>query len=112
AGDDLPQPMPLFGDRLVHSLSHFPLDLLELRRHAVASGLPFDDEFSPAGLTADEGETQEIEGLRFAEPTLRAPGRRMAAKLNQAGIFRMQRQLELLPPTAHCVPAASGVGFV
>jgi hypothetical protein len=69
AGDDLPEPMPLLGYRLVHSVSHFPLDLLELRRHAVTSGLPLDEEFSPAGPTADEGETQEVEGLRFAEPT-------------------------------------------
>jgi hypothetical protein len=42
AGDDLPQPVPLLGDRLVPAPSHFLLDLLEFRRHAVASGFPFD----------------------------------------------------------------------
>ena len=38
AGYDLPQPFPLFGDRLVPAPSHFLLDFLELRPHAVAAG--------------------------------------------------------------------------
>ena len=40
AGHDLPQPSPLFGDRLVHSSPQLLLDVLELRPHAVAPGLP------------------------------------------------------------------------
>ena len=31
------------------------------------TGLPFDQEFTPAVAT-DEGEAQEVEGLRLAEP--------------------------------------------
>jgi hypothetical protein len=36
-------------------------------------------------------EAQEVEGLRFAEPTLLAIGRRMAAELDQAGLVRELR---------------------
>ena len=45
-------------------------------------------------LAADEREAQESEGLRLAEPTLIACDRSEAAKLDQAGLFRMQRQRE------------------
>jgi hypothetical protein len=41
AGDDLPQPFPLLGDRLVHAPPQLPLNLLELYPHAVAPG-PLD----------------------------------------------------------------------
>src|SRR5579863_2124916 len=37
AGYDLPQPLSLFGDRLVPAPSHFLLDFLEFRSHAVAA---------------------------------------------------------------------------
>jgi hypothetical protein len=47
AGNDLPQPQPLFGDRPVPASSHFLFDLLEFRRHAVATGLPFESGISP-----------------------------------------------------------------
>ena len=33
----------------------------------------------------------------------------MAAKLNQSGLVRVQRQRELLQPLAHCVPEGAGV---
>jgi hypothetical protein len=36
----------------------------------------------------------------------------MAAKLNQAGLFRMQRERELLQPFPHRLPEAPGVGLV
>jgi hypothetical protein len=48
-----------------------------------------DQELAGAGFAADEGEAQEVEGLRFALPTLCAAGRRMAAELEQAGFVRM-----------------------
>jgi hypothetical protein len=49
------------------SLSHLLLNFLELRPHAVASGFPFDLELSAAAYSADEGEAQKVEGLRFSE---------------------------------------------
>ncbi len=52
AVDDVPQPFPLSGDRLVHAPPHFLFDHLELRSHAVPSGLPFDLEFSRTGFAA------------------------------------------------------------
>src|ERR687891_1985893 len=87
AGHDLPQPLPLLGDRLVPPPSQLLLDLPELGSHAVASRLPFDQEAAPTALAADEGEAQEVEGLRLAETALGASGRRMAAELEQAGLF-------------------------
>src|SRR5262245_3142810 len=50
------------------SLPHLLLNFLELRPHAVASGFPFDLELSAAACSADEGEAQKVEGLRFSEP--------------------------------------------
>ncbi len=38
AADNLPQPLALFGNRLVHAPSHLLLDLLQLRPHAVGAG--------------------------------------------------------------------------
>src|SRR3982751_369083 len=100
AFQDLPQPMPLFRDGLVPTPSQLFLDLPEPRPHAVAPGLPLEQEASLAGSAADEGEAQEGEGLRLAEPAPGASGRRLAAELDQAGLLRMQRQRELLQPRA------------
>ena len=64
ASDDLRQPFPLLRDRLVHSPSQFLLDVPEFRFHAVAPGLPMNEEFALATF-ADEGEPEEVEGFRF-----------------------------------------------
>lgn len=40
AGDDLPQPSPLFRDGLVPTAPQLLVDVLELRLHMVALGLP------------------------------------------------------------------------
>src|SRR5262245_9456710 len=89
AGNNLLQPGPLFGDRLVHPLSQFLLDLLELYTHAVAPGLPFEEKLPAARCARHKDKAQESEGFRFANPALRAPVRREAAKLDEAGLFRM-----------------------
>src|SRR5215469_9630516 len=47
---DLPQPVTLIWDSLVHSQPQLRLDFLELRLHAVAPGLPLKLEESPAHL--------------------------------------------------------------
>lgn len=44
APDDLLEPSPLRGDRLVHSPSQFLLDGLELGPHSVVPGFPHDEE--------------------------------------------------------------------
>src|SRR5262249_41818622 len=108
AGNDLPQPMPLFGDRVMPSLSHLLLNFLELRPHAVASGFPFDLELSAAACSADEGEAQEVEGLRFSEPPMRAALRCEAAEPERTGLVRMECQRELRA-TAHRRRGASPV---
>src|SRR5882724_6117843 len=82
ATDNGPQPLSLLGDRLVHAPPQFRFDHLELRVHAVPPGLPFDLEFPRAGPAADEGEAQEVEGLRLAEPAPLAAFRRKSAELD------------------------------
>ena len=74
--------------------------------------LPLDEELSGAGLAADEGEAQELEGLRFALPALLAIGRREAAELDHAGFVRVERQRERLDPRAHRLEEPPGVGLV
>jgi integrase len=100
-GDDLAEPFPGVRDRQVPSLPQPFLDLPQLGAHAVATRLPLDLEIAPPGFAADQHEAQELEGLRFAEPTLLAILRRMAAELDQAGLVRVQRQRELPQPFAH-----------
>jgi hypothetical protein len=111
-GDDLLQPLPLLGDWLVHAPPQLPLDLLKLCPHAVSPSPSLEKETALAGFAADQGKAEEIEGLRLAETTLSASGRRMAAKLDQAGLVRMQRQRELLKPHAHRSEEPTGIGLV
>src|SRR5215813_14272271 len=79
ATNDVPQPFPLIGEWLVHALPQLLFDHPQLRPHAISPGLPFDLEFALAGLSADEGEAQEVEGLRSAEPAPLAAFRRKAS---------------------------------
>ena len=111
AGHDLPQPLPLLGDRLVPPPSHLLLDLPELGAHAVAPGLPFDQEAARRLLPQMKVKPRKWK-VRFAEPAPGAPCRRMAAELEQAGLVRMERQRELLQPRTHRVPEALGVRLV
>jgi hypothetical protein len=96
APDDLRQPPSLLGYRLMHALAQLLLDLLEFHLHAITPALSMYKELAPTRLAAYEGKTQELEGFRFAKPCTGAPVRRMAAKLDQAGLFRMQRERKLL----------------
>src|SRR6516225_3052485 len=43
---------PVISD-LLHPLSHFLLDLLELAPHAVSPGFPLEEEFAMTGTSAD-----------------------------------------------------------
>ena len=98
AGHDLLQPSPLFGDGPMHAASQFVLHFLQLRPHAVPPGGPFDRELAGAGFTADEGEAEEVERLRLAEPAPVAVRCRKAAELDPAGLLRMKRQRKRLEP--------------
>src|SRR5207342_1181873 len=109
-GDNLPQPSPLLRDRLMHSPSQLVLNSSERRAHAVPPAFPLELEMALVGLAADEREAQEVEGLRLAEPTLIARDRSEAAKLDQTGLFRMQRQRERCQTRAHRLPEAPGIG--
>src|SRR2546422_526464 len=81
----------------MHAPPQLLFDHLELRPHAVSTGLPFDLEFTRASFAADEGETQEVEGLRLAEPMPLAAFRRKASELDEPGLFRIRRMMRRSP---------------
>ena len=112
ACNDLPQPVSLHWDSLVHSLPQLHLDFLKLRPHAVASGLPLKLEGSPSRFAAYEGEAQESEGLRSADAAFLAVDCRVAAELNQAGLVRMELQRECLEPLTHRIEEATSVALM
>ena len=112
AGDDPLQPFPLFGDRPVHTPSQVLLDFLELHPHAVAAGFPLEREAPAARSSADEGEAQEVEGLRLAKPAPISSFRRKAAELDQAGLVRMSDSANFRQPLAHLLPEASGIALM
>jgi hypothetical protein len=90
AGDDELQPASLFWDWQMPAPPQPLPDLPKGRLHSVAPGPPAKQEFTTAIATTDEGEPQEVEGLRLAQPAPSAPCRCKAAKLDQAGLLRMQ----------------------
>src|SRR5436189_6008457 len=73
AADNMPQPLSLLRNWLVHTPSHVLLDHPQLRPHAVAPGLPFDLEFARTGFAADEGVSRPAGFHRqpLAEPSVR-----------------------------------------
>jgi hypothetical protein len=79
------------NDWLVHAPSQFLLDGLELRPHSIAPGFPQDEELALTIALTDEGEAQDVEGLRLAERAPSTSIRRKAAELDQAGLVRMER---------------------
>ena len=111
ARHDLPQPSPLFGDGLVPASPHLLLHVLKFRSQAVAPGLPLEQEFALARLSADEREPEELERLRFTDPTLLAVRRRKAAELDQAGLLRMERQCKRLKPRPHRIKEATSIAL-
>jgi hypothetical protein len=64
----------------------------ELCPHTIASASPFEKEFASSRFTADVGGPQEVEGLRLSEPALCASDCRVAAKLDQLGLLRIEQQ--------------------
>src|SRR6266699_6471130 len=106
------QPFPCSGDWLVHSLSQFLLDGLESCPHAVPSRFPLDEETASPRFSADEHETQELEGFRLAKAAPLAVLRRIAAELDKTGLVRMKRQRELPQPVAHRIPETPSVALM
>ena len=79
ASDDLSQPFPLFGDRLVHAPSQLLPDFLGSHPHAVTPCPALQLECAATRATADMGEAEEVEGFRFTQATPGAPLRCEAA---------------------------------
>ncbi len=112
AGDDLPKPTTLLRNGEMHLSSQRVFDLSQLGLHAIASGLPLDEEFSLTCLAADESEAQEVKSLRLAKTRSGALIRCKAAERDQLSLVRMQRQRKLFQPRAHGSQEAPRFGFV
>jgi hypothetical protein len=96
----------------MHPPPHLLLHRRQLRLQPVAPGLPPEQKPAAPRFATNEGEAQEGEGFRLAQPARLASGRRMAAKFDQAGLLRMQRQLKRLQSCTHLVEEPTGVGLV
>jgi len=73
----------------MHSPSQLLLDLPKFGSHAVAPGLPMNQELTTTRFATDEHKPEEVEGLRFTETPRLSIGRCMAPKLDYPGLFRM-----------------------
>jgi hypothetical protein len=73
---------------------------------AVPPGLPGKQEFPRTGFAADEGEAQEVEGLRLAEPSRFATFCCKASELDEPGLLGMKLQRKFLQPRAQLIEEA------
>src|ERR1039457_42871 len=96
----------------MHPSSQFILYPLERAPHAIAPGLPVNQEVPAARFSADQDESQEGKGLRIILTALFASFRRMAAELDQLGLFRVQRQRKLREPQAHVLQKPRGLSLM
>src|ERR1700688_4460752 len=69
-------------------------------------------DLARAGRAAEEGEAQEVEGLRLAKPAPLSAFRRKASELDEPGLLGMQRQRKLTQPLTHLIQEAPGVALV
>ncbi len=94
------QPAPLLGDEEVPASPKLGFHLLELDPQPLLDGDAPEPEAPVLRLPADVREAQEIERLRFRMTTLFSVRRREAAELDEAGLVRVQLQVELREPLA------------
>jgi len=80
----------------MHTPPQLDLDPLQRRLHALANRVPKHHEPSLLRLPADVLEAEEIEGLRFTQPSAFSVLGRMASELDQPRLLRVQFQLEFL----------------
>ena len=90
----------------------FLFDRCEFRPHTVTPRLPSELEVAAPGFAADMRKSQECEGLRFAQPPPLAVRRRPTAELDEAGLFRIQFERELLQSFTHFREKPLAVGLL
>ena len=66
AADHLPQPLPLFWNRLVHPPFQVFLDRPEFGWYAVAARMALQLERAVPAAPTKMGESKKVEGFRFA----------------------------------------------
>jgi len=87
----LGQPPPLLWDRFMHTPLKFRFEGTQLGAHPVTARLAVKQEEAAAGPPTDVREPQKVERLRFAKTAFFAIVGRMATKLDQTRLVRVQR---------------------
>jgi len=95
-----------------HAPSQFVFDFLQLGHAAVPSALAEDLETALPHSPADVGEAKKVERLQFTNTVPLSTVGRIAAKLDQSGLVRMELQPKLLQPFTHHFQKALAIGFV
>src|SRR5262249_17463530 len=112
ARHDLPQPGALLVNRGMQAAAQGLLDLVQFGPQPVASRLPVQRGLAVPGAPTDVGEAQEVKGLRLAKAAPLTVCRRMAAKLDQTRLVRMQTEREAFQPLAQGGQKPLGIGRV
>ena len=92
-----PQPLPNFGNRIVHPFAQFDFDFLQLRSQSLLVGSA-DNHKHPIAclLPHNVGESKKVETLRPSQSTFDSVVDRKWTKFDQTRLFRMKCQRELL----------------
>src|SRR5271166_4547748 len=97
------QPAPLLGDGPVTAPPKLGFHLLQLRPQPLFDGDAPEPEAPVPRLPANVGEAQEVERLRLCKAPLSPVRSRKAAELDEAGLVRVQFQIELRKPLSKVV---------
>ena len=89
------EPRPLNRDGLVHPLAQLLLDVHEFRPYTVRPAFTAQHERAAPRHAPNVGKFQEVKGLRFAKTALPSSFSRIAAKLQQPGLVRMECERKL-----------------
>ena len=112
ASDHAGQPSPLLGDGQMPALLQQGVDLGQLGPHPLRDGLALDPETAVLRLPTDVGEAEEIERLGLADTPGRSLPGSVLPELDQAGLVRMQLQVELPEPFAKIGEEPLRIGLV
>lgn len=92
-----PQPLPNFGNRIVHPFSQFDFDFLQLRSQSLLVGSADNRKHPVALLLAHNvGESKKVKTLRPSQSTFDSVVDRKWIKFNQTRLFWMKCQRKLL----------------
>src|SRR6266481_2977793 len=106
------QPLADFWNRVMHPPPQFGFHFPQPGLHPFTNRVPNHRKPSPLGCPADMRESEKVEGFRLSLAASLSVLRRMTAKLQEPGLFRVQFQTELFHALFQFVPEPFGFRFV